>query len=126
MSAPPSAALSAITFQLAATLDTYELLFDKLMRNWPDMEGYGAVSRSIDELRLYSASLPELAVQYVSLLIAHSELVHCLWKGTTPGGCPDDHLADAREGHRLAIAALRRKCLRALAEQAARGQHRPR
>ncbi|MGV3571369.1 MAG: hypothetical protein ACO1PB_12280 [Ramlibacter sp.] len=119
MSASSAPALDAIAFQLAAALDRYELEFDALARHWPEMEQYAGVSGRMDELRVYSASLPDLSVQYVSLLIAHAELVHGLWKTQTAGGYPAESLAGAREEHRAAIAELRRKCLRLLAGMAA-------
>jgi phage-related protein len=117
MSAPQSAALTAITFQLAAALDQYDLQFDALLRNWPDMDAYQGVSKGIDELRLYTAALPELSVAYVSLLIAHAEVVHCLWKRSNAQACTEEQFAGARDAHRVAVAGLRRRCLRALAEQ---------
>ncbi|HEY8357619.1 MAG TPA: hypothetical protein VIL30_09180 [Ramlibacter sp.] len=119
MSASHTPALDAVTFQLAATLDRYELEFDALVRNWPEMEMYTVVSARVDELRMYSAALPELSMQYVSLLIAHAELVHGLWKTGSGGGYPPEALAEAREEHRAAIAEMRRRCLRLLATSAA-------
>ncbi|QJW85301.1 hypothetical protein HK414_23655 [Ramlibacter terrae] len=119
MSASQSHALHTIAVQLATALDHYELEFNALMRNWPEMEMYAGVSRRMDELRMYSASLPVLSVQYVSLLIAHAELVHALWKTQTRGGYTAVDLANVREDHRAAIADLRRKCLRLLAGMAA-------
>jgi hypothetical protein len=120
MSAPQARALDAIAFQLASALDAYDVTFDSLMRAWPDMDLYHSASASMDELRMYSAALPQLAVPYVSLLIAHAELVHTLWKNSNGKTVADEVLAAARDDHRSAISALRRKCLRLLAENAGR------
>ncbi|RYY98997.1 MAG: hypothetical protein EOO24_17840 [Comamonadaceae bacterium] len=115
MSASNAAAFDALAFQLAAALDRYDAEFAELMRRWPDMELYNGVSKRIDELRMVSASFPELSVQYVSLLIAHAELVHCLWKTQTEPATASGNLAVARDEHQMAIRSMRRKCLRLLA-----------
>jgi hypothetical protein len=120
MSAPQARALDAIAFQLAAALDAYDVTFESLMRNWPDIDLYHSASASMDELRMYSAALPQLSVQYVSLLIAHAELVHALWKNAKGKAVADEVLATARDDHRSAISALRRKCLHLLADNAGR------
>jgi hypothetical protein len=114
MSAFQSRALDSIAFQLAAALDEYDVKFDALMKAWPDMDLYHEASGGIDALRMYSAALPQLSVQYVSLLIAHAELVHCLWQQSEGRGT-GDALLQAKEDHRLAITVLRRRCLRLLA-----------
>jgi hypothetical protein len=119
MSAFQARAFDAIAFQLAAALDAYDITFESLMRDWPDIDLYHSASASMDELRMYSAALPQLSVQYITLLIAHAELVHCLWKhasGAEP--VPAVQLETARSDHRAAITGLRRKCLRLLAENA--------
>jgi hypothetical protein len=118
MSASQARALDAVAFQLAATLDAYDVTFDALMRAWPDMDLYHRASASMDELKMYSAAVPQLSVPYVALLISHAELVHCLWKNGSGTAQPGDPLERARHDHRLAITSLRRKCLHLLAENA--------
>jgi hypothetical protein len=111
MSAHPQAQLDAIAFQLAATIDSYEQHVEELLAAWPDMERYRTVSESIEEIRRYASALPAVSVQFVALLIAHTELVHALWKQTNdPGHAANPALAPAREQHGECIAALRQKC----------------
>lgn len=115
MSAHPQAQLDAIAFQLAATIESYEQHVGALVAAWPDMERYRTVSESIEEIRRYALALPTLSVQFVALLIAHTELVHALWKQTNdPGHAANQALAPAREQHGECIAALRHKCMRLL------------
>jgi hypothetical protein len=119
MSASQAPALKTIAFQLAATLDKYDLTFHSLLkREWPDMDLYQAASATMDELRMYSAAVPTVSVQYITLLIAHAELVHCLWKNAEGPVLQAGELARATDDHRAAIAALRRKCLQLLADGA--------
>jgi hypothetical protein len=119
MSASHAPALDAIAFQLAAALDTYEQDVDAMMDAPLDMDLYREVSEQVDQIRMYTAALPTLSVQWVELLIAHTELVHGLWRShygrekTLPGE------VDAIRAHHLAcIVALRSRCLRLLQRSA--------
>ena len=111
MSAFDSQALDAIAFQLVAALERYEAHTEVLLRAWPDMERYREVSGGIDTIRLYCAALPTLSVQFVGLLIAHAELIHCLWKKTNTPAAGND-VERAAEQHSGGISALRNKALR--------------
>jgi hypothetical protein len=119
MSAPPVHALDAIAFQLAAALDAYDVAFDALL-NHGDLAHYEEAGRWMDQLKMYSGALPQLSVQYVNLLIAHAELVHCLWKNAKGTGDGSETLAKARATQRQAITGLRRKCLQLLADHSGR------
>ena len=111
MSANFQPQLDAIAFQLVAAVESYEQQVEALLATWPDMERYGGVSESINAIRRYAAALPPVSVQFVALLIAHTELVHVLWKPADAGGGDDDlALHAAREQHRHCAAALRIKC----------------
>ena len=118
MSASAAPAFDAIAFQLAASLDRYALDCDALARRWPDKALYAAVSGQMDALRMTASALPDIAVQHVSLLIAHAALVHSLWKSQSSPVFDPGLLARAREDHHAAVGALRRRCLRLLAETA--------
>ena len=115
MSASHFHALSAIVFQLVATLERYEQDLEALLLDWPDAGRYEAVRRHMDAIQMYSSSVPGVAVAAVALLIAHSELVFILWRcepGIPPAGVEVQRVCT---GHRECVAALRRHCLRELA-----------
>jgi hypothetical protein len=80
MSASHAPALSAIAFQLAATLDAYEQDVAAMVRTPLDAEAYHRVSRHMDQMRMYAASLPPLSVAWVEVMIRHFELTHGLWR----------------------------------------------
>ena len=115
MSAPPTHALSAIVFQLVATLERYELDVDALLSRWPDTAGYDATRKHMDNVQMFSSSVPSVAVAAVGLLIAHSELMFTLWRADPKAIQRSDALHQARRGHRESVQALRRHCLRELA-----------
>jgi len=113
MSASHATAPDAVAFQLVAALDSYECDVDAMIRAPLDMDLYREVSEQVDQVRMHAAALPTLGAQWVELLIAHTELVHCLWRynhgheATLPGE------ADAiRAHHAECVAALRSRCLR--------------
>ena len=120
MSASAAPALDAIAFQLAAELEKYDQDTDKLIRTWPDMDLYRELSAQIDRIRMYSSALAEARVQWVELLITHSELVHCLWRAEYGQPAPDarEQLAQVRERHADCVAALRNRCLRLISRAA--------
>jgi 7-keto-8-aminopelargonate synthetase-like enzyme len=110
MSASQAPALSAIAFQLAATLDAYEQDVAAMVRAPLDTEAYHRVSRHMDQMRLYAASLPPLSVAWVEVMIRHFELTHGLWRMQKDGA----HKADLRQLHghlREAVSRLSRKCV---------------
>ena len=115
MSASSAPALDAIALQLTAALDQYDRDVGRMVDTWLDMELYHGVSEEIEEIRLYSAALPRISVQWVELLIAHAELVHCLWRlrfqDDRQQGCK---LHEARNRHAACIASLRNRCVREL------------
>jgi hypothetical protein len=119
MSASQSQALDAIALQLVVTLERYDVATSAMLVDWPDLDGYRAVSDGIEAVRLYSSSLPEVRVQWAELLIAHAELVHVLWRGQYGGGgAPEDQVAAVRDRHMDCISALRNRCLRIVARSA--------
>lgn len=110
MSASQAPALSAIAFQLAATLDAYEQDVAALVRAPLDTEAYHRVSRHMDQMRMYAAALPLVSVAWVEVMIRHFELTHGIWRMHKDGA----DAADLRALHgqlREAVRGLARKCV---------------
>lgn len=119
MSASHASALDAIAFQLAAALDEYDEDVGRMVDTWLDMELYHRVSAEIEEIRGFSAALPQLSVPWVELLIAHAELVHSLWRlRFQEVGAHRERLDEVREHHSACVASLRSRCLRLMARRA--------
>jgi hypothetical protein len=110
MSASQFHALSAVAFQLAAALDAYEEELAVLVRTPADGEAYQRVGRRMDEMRMYAAALPQVAVAWVEVLIRHFELTHALWRAQQD---PSGNVALDGVQHQLgeAVARLSRKCV---------------
>lgn len=108
MSASQAPALSAIAFQLAAALDAYEQDVALLVRAPVDPEVYHRVSGHMDQMRMYAAALPGLAVPWVEVMIRHFELTHGLWKQPGPGAA---ELKELQAELRGAVRSLSRKCV---------------
>lgn len=89
MSASQLPALSAIAFQLAATLATYEEHVAAMLHGPLDPESYRRASRDIDEMRMYAAALPTVSVAWVEVMIRHFELTHGLWRAQHEPAAPD-------------------------------------
>jgi hypothetical protein len=102
----------AIAFQLACALERYDEESAELVRTWLDMELYAEVSRRVDEMRRYCASLSRLSAPWVTFLISHSELVFCLWgSGSRPcSGRPEVQVCVSK--HSAALRDLRESCAR--------------
>ncbi|MFL6691750.1 MAG: hypothetical protein ACJ8GO_02205 [Ramlibacter sp.] len=111
MSASRAAAFDAITLQLLAALEEYEVATEAMIAAWPDMERYAAASGLVEKIRMFCASLPEARVQWAELLIAHAELVHHLWRAQYGPKAPlQDQIAPLLAQHARALQALRRRC----------------
>ena len=119
MSASQSQALDAIAFQLAAALEKYDHDAGTMVETWLDMDLYRQVSDEVEQIRMYSAALPQLSVQWVELLIAHAELVHSLWRLRFRELDADrDRLAEVRRRHGDCVRTLHARCLRVLLRDA--------
>lgn len=113
MSATHAPALDAIAFQLAAALETYDHSVKRMVDGWLDMDRYRSVNEQVEQIRMYTAALPQLSVPWVELLIAHAELVHCLWRGEYGTRLQDGRgLPQVREHHGECVAVLHGRCLR--------------
>ena len=109
MSASQFHALSAVAFQLAATLERYEEDVAAMVEAPLDADLYRRVSSHVDQMRMYAAALPPLSVAWVEVLIRHFELTHGLWRAQRePQAVCLDQLHDQLSG---AIARLARHCI---------------
>jgi hypothetical protein len=113
MSASDGPALSAIAFQLAATLETYEEHVAALVRTPTDLDLYRRTSSDVDHMRMYAAALPAISVPWVEVLIRHFELTHGLWRAQRDSA----HARELPQLHRQlrdAVRQLSRRCLHLL------------
>jgi hypothetical protein len=109
MSAPQFQALSAIAFQLAATLEAYEEGISAMLAAPMDPELYRRVSEQVDQMRMYAAALPTLSGAWVEVLIRHFELTHGMWRAQRD---PDTvALADLHGQLSGAVHRLSRRCM---------------
>jgi hypothetical protein len=103
---------SAAGFQLLAFADQYSLELAGLLACTQDPERYAALSQCFERMRCVAATLPELSVSWVGVLISHAELVHALFR---PGGARDSAgLREAAQAHTEALEHLRAACQRLL------------
>lgn len=109
MSAPQFQALSAIAFQLAATLEAYDESISAMLAAPMDAELYRRVSEQVDQMRMYAAALPTLSGAWVEVLIRHFELTHGLWRAQRDPGTVA--LTDLREALSGAVLRLSRRCI---------------
>lgn len=114
MSASQASALSAIAFQLAATLEAYEEDVAALVRFPLASDIYLRVSRHVDAMRMYSAALPSLSGAWVEVLIRHFELTHALLRAQKQGH-PAVVAEQFHQQLREAVGRLRQLCVRAIA-----------
>lgn len=113
MSAGHSTVLRATALQASAALARYERHVRKLASSWLDMELYQLVSAEIDEIKLYSATLPHVAVPWAALLTSHAELIHALWRSQQAGaarGAPQ--VEQQLQEHLACVDSMARRCLR--------------
>jgi len=116
MTASHAPILDAVAFQLAAALERYESDVARMMDTWLDMDLYRDVSRQVEEIRMYSAALPQLSVAWVEVLIAHAELIHHMWRAQHARPAPGHEDFDAvLQRHGDAVKRLHDGCLRLLA-----------
>jgi len=99
-----------VALQLLAALDAYDRNLMPLARGY-DPEHYALLSRQFDELRLYAATLPELSVPWVGVLVSRTELTFNLFKAQKDEDARK-RVAAFIERHRLAVEELRGSCSR--------------
>jgi hypothetical protein len=101
----------AIAFQLIAALEKYEHDLLPLAKGY-DPERYANLSRQFEELRLFAASLPELSVPWVAMLISRTEMTFALFKAQQAQKRGGGEQATFLEKHRFAVEELRGSCAR--------------
>lgn len=116
MSASQAPSVDTLAFQLAGALELYERDMARLVGTWLDVDLYHAVTGHVDRIRFFATALPQASLAWVELLIAHSELVHSLWRLRLDeqgegGGTPQAVLSR----HAACVAAMKACCLRLLA-----------
>jgi hypothetical protein len=115
MSASQAPPIDTLAIQLAGALELYERDMERLIGTWLDVDLYHAVTGHVDRIRFFATALPQASLVWVELLIAHSELVHSLWRlrldeGGPGGGAPEGVLSR----HAAGVAAMKACCLRLL------------
>lgn len=113
MSISQGAALSAIAFQFAAALESYDRDAGRLVEAHGDLDLYQALVRGMDEMRCYATALPDCAVPWVEVMIRHFELTHTLWH-VQQGKAVLRELQDAREAHAGAVRFLSQRLVHLL------------
>lgn len=99
------------TFRLAAALERYEMDLQALAQRWRDAELRRRLREQFREMRLLGASLPQVSVSWVAVLVSRSRMLQALFARGFAGAALQEHLH--------AVAALRNGCLRLLGAQGA-------
>ncbi|MBC5781399.1 hypothetical protein H8N03_00500 [Ramlibacter sp. USB13] len=102
--------LNAILLQLVAELHAYASLVQGLADEWQarqDVVMFGEPGQAMDRMRSLAAAIPPLSVQWVMVMISHTELMHNLWRMTR--GEPLDVAAEVGD-HLACVEALAVKC----------------
>ena len=120
MSGSGAQALQATARHLMMALESYEPHVRDLVAGWLDMDLYLTVSAEIDDLKLCCSTLPELSVPWVSLLISHAELVHCLWRNSQPAPPRPSEVERRLNEHLESVHWLRARARRIAGEEPAR------
>lgn len=105
--------------QLLTALDRYEEDMDLMVERWLDMDIYNTVSEEVETLRLYCTAVPPLSIPWVTLLIAHSDMVHTLWRNDQSRTKDEATLELKRHDHAACLEVLRKRCRRYLEEMRA-------
>ncbi|MDB5913217.1 MAG: hypothetical protein JWP22_1892 [Ramlibacter sp.] len=109
----------ATAHRALVVLDRYESDARRLTASMLDPVLYARAAQELEEIRSCCAGLPEVSVQWVELLIAHADLVHCLWRSTRPGSATTAADRQLQLDHLIACSRmLRAACLRIAAGQA--------
>lgn len=98
-------------FQVAACLDEYEESVRHLAVDRFDLEIYRRTLQQMERVCRHCASLPQLSVPWIALLIAHSGLIDLLWKSIQDPKYETGKLAHQAAEHRTAVRTLRQQCL---------------
>src|SRR5205823_1607373 len=99
MAHPREATVQGIASRLISVLDRYATDMETLVQTWLDLEKFAQVTREVEQIHIFCATLPQVGRQWAGLVIAHTELVHALWKGAETAGPPlglERYMADHR------------------------------
>lgn len=100
------------TFRLAAALERYEMDLQALTQRWRDVELRRRLREQFREMRLLGASLPQVSVSWIAVLVSRARMLQAFFARTGRAGI-------ALQEHLHAVAALRNGCLRLLGAQGA-------
>jgi hypothetical protein len=100
----------AIASQLLSALDEYDQDLQPLARGY-DPERYASLAQQFDQLRLYAASLPELSLPWVSVLVSRAEMTFNLFRAQQDANARAEVVAFI-ERHRTQVEELRGSCAR--------------
>lgn len=100
----------AIAMQLLAALEKYDRELLPLARGY-DPERYADLAQQFDQLRLYAASLPELSVTWVGVLVSRAEMTFNLFKAQQDAQARSA-VVEFIDRHRVEVEELRGACAR--------------
>ena len=99
----------ATAMKLVAALQEYSRQVDVLVRIGWEIENYKAAADLFAEMRSHAASLPEVYVGWLELLISRYEFAQALWEvRTSPDAAA--HLSRCHAKHAAAIVKLHAGC----------------
>jgi len=96
-----------LAFQLAATLERYEMELRTLADAWLDAALLRRLQDEFRQLRLLGASLPRLAGAWIAVLVSRAHLLQALHT-------PRSRVARALQDHLVSVEDLRARCLHLL------------
>lgn len=114
--------LNATLLQLLSELQDYEAHVHRLARDWEsdrEPELFGEFGRAMDRMRGPAGAVPLISVQWLMLLISHTELMHNLWRASR--GEPLD-VATQVQDHLSCVHTLATRC-RVLLQEPGRVLH---
>lgn len=82
MSASPFPSSRDAASHALGALERYRVRVRRLAANWRDLDLYRAVGDDLEQVRAGCVAVPALSAGWVGLLIAHAELIQCLWESS--------------------------------------------
>lgn len=111
MHSKPSS-IHVATFRLAAAAERYEMDLQALAQRWRDAQLRRRLREQFREMRVLGASLPQVSVSWVAVLVSRARMLQAFFARTGRAGA-------ALQDHLHAVATLRNGCLRLLGAQGA-------
>jgi hypothetical protein len=97
-----------VALQMLAALQAYDEDLLPLARGY-DPERYARLAEQFDQLRLHAASLPELSVPWVAVLVSRAEMTFTLFKAQQDANARSS-VTQFIERHRIEVRELRGRC----------------